>query len=135
MLIVAFVVGIVYVFILLARRNEQQYEELDPDFLGAPVAEGTVTERKYLWREVNLMRKYRITYRVIPDRGREFTGWEVKWLGRDGRHKHFRPGAQHLVAYWPEGNQRVRALPPSQNPGWHHIVPRRKPSFLPRWLS
>lgn len=107
------------------RNRNAEYEELDPYFLGAPLAKAVVVERKNMWREVRLRRKYRITYRVGGADGRQFTGWEVIWLGRDGKQKHFRKGAQHLVAHWPGVTDQVRALPPSQNPGWHQVAPRR----------
>ena len=105
-LFLAAVAGLAVLGVMLRRHRERR---LDPAFVGAPVAHGTVTEQTFRGRISNEAYEHLIVYEVrLPD-GRAFRGWEIKHLARWQRSR-FAPGTEHPVAWRPGTGDEVRAI-------------------------
>ena len=107
LVLIALVIGIV---VLIVRRRRKFRTTLDPQFEGAPMAHGVVTDLTYQYRQVNNRPLYRITYQVHLPQGQQFCGWEEKYLARLTEKQQFGVGTNHLIAYRP-GWEQVRSVP------------------------
>lgn len=98
--------GLAVLAVMLCRHRARR---LDPAFVGAPVAHGTVIEQTPRGRMRNEAHEHLIVYHVrLPD-GRAFRGWEITHLARWQRSR-FAPGTEHPVAWRPGTGDEVRAI-------------------------